>query len=166
MGTFALWCDDPDRLAFCDNDTNRRRLQGSVDAGGFFKDGLNEFIVRGAEDAIIPTETGTKVGAIWRRSLPAQAEVEFRVRLFRPGVIEPFRMFDDVFALRQREADEFYDSVHGDIVDEDMRRVQRQALAGMLWSKQFYYFDVRQWLEGDPSQPEPPRERRRGRNWE
>ena len=98
--------------------------------------------------------------------MPAEAEVEFRVRLSRPGVTEPFRRFSDVFALRLREADEFYDSVHGDIAGEDMRRVQRQALAGTLWSKQFYYFDVRQWLEGDPGHPEPPRERRRGRNWE
>ena len=166
LGSFVLYCDGPDGLAFCDNETNHRRLSGVEGAPGFFKDGLNDYIVRGDESAINPAEEGTKVGAIWRRTVPAGAEVVFRVRLSRPGLADPFGGFDDVFAHRQREADEFYDVVHGNVDDEDMRRVQRQALAGMLWSKQFYSFDVSEWLAGDPSQPTPPRQRQKGRNRE
>ncbi|MDE3054387.1 MAG: glucosidase, partial [Gemmatimonadota bacterium] len=83
----------------------------------------------------------------------------------RPGATTtPFAEFDDVFARRQREADDFYDAIQRGLTDPDLRRVQRQALAGMLWSKQVYYFDVPQWLEGDPGQPDPPRERLAGRN--
>ena len=166
LGSFVLHCDNPDRLAFCDNDTNLPRLYASPAAGAFFKDGLHELIVHGREDAVNPAETGTKVGVIWERTVPAGSEVEFRLRLSRPDAGDPFEGFDEIVARRQTEADEFYDTVHGNIADADMRRVQRQALAGMLWSKQFYYFDVPQWLEGDPGQPEPPRERRTGRNRE
>jgi len=167
LGKFVLHCDSPDMLAFCENETNQRRLFG-VDAQGsdFFKDGLNDYIVGGAESAINPADEGTKVGAIFRRTVAAHGHVEFRLRLARRTLAAPFRKFDEVFARRRIEADAFYESVHGDIVDEDVRRVQRQSLAGMLWSKQFYYFDVPQWLEGDPGQPEPPPQRQRGRNRE
>ncbi len=166
LGAFRMHCDRPDRLAFCDNDTNRGRLYGGDDVAGYFKDGLHELVVGGVESAVNPARCGTKVGAIWRRSIAAGAEIEFRLRLSRPGGVDPMHDFDAVFALRQREADAFYEEVHGALIDEDKRRVQRQALAGMLWSKQFYYFDVPQWLEGDPAQPEPPTERRTGRNHE
>lgn len=166
LGLMVLHCDGPDMLAFCDNETNHRRLSGLEGVSGFFKDGLNDCIVNGADRAINPAREGTKAGAIWRRSIPAGAEVTFRARLSRPGHTDPFGRFDEVFALRRREADEFYESVHAGIVGEDMRRVQRQALAGMLWSQQFYYYDVSQWLEGDPDQPEPPKKRQTGRNRE
>ncbi|MEP6866072.1 MAG: glucosidase, partial [Deltaproteobacteria bacterium] len=166
LGAFQLHCDHPDRLAFCDNDTNHRRLYGGGDVAGYFKDGLHELVVGGVESAVNPARSGTKVGAIWRRSIAAGAEVEFRLRLSPAGGADPMRDFDAVFARRKREADAFYDAVHGGVIEEDKRRVQRQALAGMLWSKQFYYFDVPQWLEGDPGQPEPPVERRGGRNHE
>jgi hypothetical protein len=168
LGSLVLHCDGPDRLAFCDNDTNFARLYSLPSVGGFFKDGLHELIVHGREDAVNPNETGTKVGAIWQRTVPAGGEVEFRVRLCRANADgeAPFEIFDEIFTCRESEADQFYDTVHGNITDVDTRRVQRQALAGMLWSKQFYYYDVPQWLDGDPSQPEPPRERRTGRNRE
>jgi len=164
LGTFILHIDGPDRLAFCDNDTNHHRLYGGPEHPGFFKDAFHELVVHGREEAVNPAATGTKVGAIWSRTVPAGGEIEMRLRLTRPGAAAPFRDFDDVFARRQREADDFYDVLHGGITNPDVRRVQRQALAGMLWSKQFYYFDVPQWLEGDPGQPEPPRERLTGRN--
>ena len=166
LGRFTLHCDSPDRLAFCENETNHTRLDSAPEAGGYYKDGLHELIVRNREDAVNPAATGTKVGAIWNRSIPGGGEVEIRLRLTRAPSGSPFTNFNGIFARRRREADEFYQNIHGEQHDERLRRVQRQAFAGMLWNKQFYYFDVPQWLEGDPGQPSPPAARKRGRNHE
>ncbi|PKN59447.1 MAG: glucosidase [Deltaproteobacteria bacterium HGW-Deltaproteobacteria-14] len=166
LGAFELAADAPDRLAFCDNDTHHRRLYGATeqDGAGFFKDGLHALIVDGDEGAVNPAQVGTKVGAIWRRVVPAGGEVELRVRLTRPGRAGAFADFDATFARREAEAEGYWDAVHGGVRDPDERRVQRQALAGMLWSKQYYYFDVPRWLDGDPGQPAPPEGRKQGRN--
>ena len=166
LGDFVLQCDAPDRLAFCDNETNTPRLFGATPAGGYYKDGLNALIVDGNTDAVNPEQTGTKVGAIWNRVVPSGGEVVVRLLLSRRATSASFKSFDATFARRKEEADQFYDVLHGTLKDEDVRRVQRQAYAGLLWGKQFYYFDVNQWLDGDPGQPEPPRERQNGRNRE
>jgi glycogen debranching enzyme len=104
------------------------------------------------------------VGVIWRHTVPAGATVECRLRLSRRRRAHPFRVFDEVFRRREREANAFYESVHPARLGPEERQIQRQALAGMLWNKQFYYYDVPQWLAGDPGQPAPPPERRGGRN--
>ncbi len=162
-GSFVLYFDAPDRLAFCENETNTPLLYGTRQRDGFYKDGLHELVVHGNQRAINPDRTGTKVGAIWQRSVPGGGQTEVRVRLARHLQGNAFDEVDALCERRRHEADEFYEVVHGDL-DDDARLVQRQALAGMLWCKQFYYFDVPQWLEGDPAKPEPPPERRDGRN--
>jgi len=164
LGAFVLHADEPDRLAFCDNDTNEARLFGAAPSGGYPKDGLDRLIVHGDEQAVNAELRGTKVGAIWQRTVAAGATVEVRLRLSRPGVADPFEGFDALIQRRVQEADEFYDHVHGGLTDPDARRVQRQAFAGMLWSKQVYLYDVRRWLAGDPGQPAPPAGREHGRN--
>jgi hypothetical protein len=164
LGTMFLHCDAPDVLAFCDNDTNHARLHGVGKRTGHCKDGLHDYVISGAEDAVNPARCGTKVGAIRRHTIPAGATVECRLRLSRRRLARPFRGFDQVFRRRELEANAFYDSVHPVHRSPEERRIQRQALAGMLWSKQFYYYDVPRWLAGDPGQPTPPPERRRGRN--
>ncbi|MGE3957419.1 MAG: hypothetical protein AB7H96_11920 [Vicinamibacterales bacterium] len=114
--------------------------------------------------AVNPDGAGTKVGILWQRRVPARGTLDFRLRLTRTDLDSPFQHFDQIVAARQRDADAFYDVVHPPSLSEAERVVQRQALAGMLWSQQYYQFDVAQWLHGDPSQPQPPRERLKGRN--
>ena len=166
LGEYKMFCDGKTELLFCDNETNARRLFGQPDAAGLFKDAFHEFIVGGNKDAVNPQRTGTKAGAHYRLEIPAGGRREIRLRLAAPEVTEPFAEFDAIFSTRQKEADEFYGELQRGILDEDVRLVQRQALAGMLWSKQFYYYDVRDWIAGDPAQPKPPPSRRHGRNSE
>ncbi len=164
MAPRRLWLDgDPARL-FCENETNVRRLYGA-DAPGPFKDGINDFVVDGVTGAISADPAGTKCAAHHLLDLPAGASAQIRVR-FRPDREDgdPFADFDALFAQRIAETDAFYAALQQHNADPDARLVQRQALAGMLWSKQFYYLDIPNWLSGDPLQPPPPDQRRGGRN--
>ena len=165
LGRFNVAFDTPDRLAFCENGTNATKVFGAQQSPGYFKDGIDEFVVGGREAAINPAMRGTKAAGIHRRVVPSLGSVTVRVRL-RVGA-EPnpgFADFDAVMARRRQEADAFYAMVQSGVQDADMRLVQRQAFAGLLWSKQFYYFDVAEWLDGDPRQPQPPPERRTSRD--
>jgi hypothetical protein len=151
-------------LLFCENETNTRRLY-KEDSPGPFKDGINDFVVGGVPDAISATQSGTKCAAHVVLEVPAHGEAVLRVRLRLDTETEPaFDTFDRIVAQRRAEADEFYGVLQSGIADPDARSVQRQALAGMLWSKQFYRFDVTRWISGDPAQPPPPAGRRSGRN--
>ncbi|CAA9268165.1 MAG: GH63 [uncultured Acetobacteraceae bacterium] len=154
---------DAAELLFCENETNTRRLHG-FDAPGPFKDGIGDFVVKGDRGAVNASREGTKCAAHVRLELPPRGRATLRLRL-RPADAAgaPFADFDRVFAERLGEADAFYAALQ-EGMEEDARLVQRQALAGMLWSKQFYHIDVPRWLAGDPSQPPPPPERARGRN--
>jgi hypothetical protein len=133
-------------------------------ASGYFKDGINNYIVNGEQGAVNPAGSGTKAGAHYRLSVPAGKAVSAKLRLGRQKQANPFEYFDSIFSLRLKEADSFYEEIQADIRDADARSVQRQAFAGMLWSKQFYYYDIAQWLNGDPAQPAPPQQRKNGRN--
>ncbi len=151
-------------LLFCDNETNTRRLFGQRDAAGYFKDAFHEYVIHGDRDAINPRRTGTKAAAHYRLTVRAGNSVTARLRLTTEPRADPFADFPATLARRQREADDFYAGLQAHLADADARAVQRQALAGLIWSKQFFYYDVPQWLKGDPGQPPPPPERRRGRN--
>src|SRR5271166_1632615 len=134
---FRLQVDHPADLLFCENETNTRRLYGSNDPG-FFKDGINDFVVHGNADAVNRLREGTKCAVLSKHVLPAGGAAILRLRL-RPADAtgDAFDNFDAVFAARLRDADEFYGVLQRDIADADARLVQRQALAGMLWTKQF-----------------------------
>ena len=164
LATRSLYVEGCAELLFCDNETNVRRLFG-VDQQGPFKDGFNDFIVNGDRHALSRINEGTKCAAHFPLQLEPAERRALRVR-FRKTVAggAPFDDFEAVFASRRAEADEFYGVLQKDIENPDARLVQRQALAGMLWSKQFYYIDIPEWLTGDPKQPPPPDQRRRGRN--
>jgi hypothetical protein len=165
LGSFALHFEMPDRLAFCDNDTNFQKVFGVAGPSGYYKDGVNDYIVHGDHDAINPEGRGTKVAGIYRRDVAAGGSVTVRVRLHASSEEMPeFADFDAIMSSRRGEADMFYAALQSGIQTADMRLVQRQAFAGMLWSKQFYYFDVTEWLDGDPRQPPPPEQRKNGRN--
>ena len=165
LGTCRLYVDGEPELLFTDNDTNFRTLDG-LDVSGYFKDGFHERVIGGVKDAVNPARTGTKFAAWHRFTVPAQGSVEVCLRLCRQPVSLPFRDFSAIFAERKAEADSFYARIQLGLESEDARAVQRQAFAGLIWSKQFYYYDVPQWLKGDPAQPTPPSSRRHGRNWE
>ncbi len=163
-GDYALHFEGNPQLLFCDNDSNLKRLYNLEDTADYFKDGINDYVVEGNEAAINPEQTGTKAGILYKTEIPGNATITLRLRLTPKTTKEPFRDFDEIFTDRIKEADEFYASLQKNIRDEDVKLVQRQAFAGMLWSKQFYYFDVPKWLKGDPAQPKPPDERLNGRN--
>jgi hypothetical protein len=158
----TVYGEEPDVHLFCDNDTNYRRLYNS-DNKGYCKDGVQEYLIHGQENAI-NYEQGTKAVLNYERVVPAGGSVCVKVRLCPQCPNGPFNDFNEIFDARIRETDEFYADLQREITNEDERRVQRQAFAGMLWSKQLYYYNIEQWLKGDPAQPPPPPERLTGRN--
>jgi len=154
-------------LLFCDNDTNIRRLYG-MQTDGYFKDAFHDYLIHGDSSAVNPDKTGTKAAAHYTAEVVAGAAWTIRLRLTAATEQQPFTGFDKIVASRINEADAFYADLQADNADADARMVQRQALAGMIWSKQFYHIDVPLWLNGDPAMPAPPAARKQGRNsdWE
>ncbi|MGB3616655.1 MAG: glucosidase [Catalinimonas sp.] len=154
-------------LLFCENETNERKLYGGGPAAGYFKDGINDHLLHGAP-TVNPDRTGTKAAAHYALRVPAGGSQTLRLRLTRADLAkkQPFGDFDATFRRRREEADAFYAALQKDVADADARRVQRQAWAGMLWTKQYYYYDVARWLTGDPGKMPPPESRKRGRNHE
>ena len=157
-------CDGSPEFLFCHNETNIKRLSGINAPGHHFKDGINDYVVNGERAAVAPDHRGTKVAAHYRLSLSAGGSSRLRARLAPADYAFGLGDFDRIFDQRRSEADEFYAELQQDMSDPDARLVQRQALAGMLWSKQFYYIDIPEWLNGDPLQPPPPAARRHRRN--
>ena len=148
-----------------DNDTNVVRLYGVEAPHRFFKDGINDFVVGGQAGAVNPAGTGTKAAAHYELLVAPGASATIRVR-FAPAAARRATGsgVDDVLAERRAEADEFYEGIVPATLGDDARAVMRQSLAGLLWSKQFYHYVVKTWLDGDSGQPPPPGARRAGRN--
>ena len=164
MSPMRLVCDGAPEFLFCENETNNHRLWGSVATGEYFKDGINDYIVNGDRHAVNPAQLGTKAAAHYQLNLPAGGSARIRLRLSGDTINADFVDFDAILDRRRAEADEFYAVLQRGLDDPEMRLVHRQAIAGMLWTKQFYYFDIPEWLDGDPAQPPPPEARKHGRN--
>jgi hypothetical protein len=165
LGKRWLHCDGAPELLFTENDTNTDRLFNFNNGSTYAKDGINDYVVHGNRQAVNPELRGTKAAANYQLTIPAGESVTLRLRLTNEsGSAE--KNFDQIFADRLREADEFYETVIPQNLSVDARSVMRQAFAGMLWSKQFYHYVVEQWLNGDPDTPKPPAERKKGRNRE
>ena len=165
-GPRRLLCEGGPDLLFTENETNTRRLYGDVDGARYVKDGINDYVVQGDKGAVNPDQIGSKASAHYVVTALPDRPVTIRLRFTNgsaEGALDP-QAFDAVFAARLKEADEFYAALAPANVSEDARMVQRQAFAGLLWSKQFYHYDVDRWLKGDPAGPEPPKERLHGRN--
>jgi Glycosyl hydrolase family 63 C-terminal domain len=162
-GIHYLYADSAPLLLFTENESNARRLWGSEDSG-FYKDAFHEYIVGGNTSAVNPEQCGTKAGLLHALEVPAGGRVSIRLRLSRHRDTMPFQRFDEMMQRRQREADEYYAELQHGIESADARAVQRQAFAGLIWSKQFYYLDVPEWLHGDDAQTPPPASRKNGRN--
>jgi hypothetical protein len=168
LGSFWVHGEGDPALLFCDNETNAPLLFGSNGTPGHYKDAFHEYLVHGRPDAVNPDRTGTKAALHYPLTVPGGGSVRIRLRLTNAPAGEPFLLFEEILTRRRQEADAFYAELQADQRDPDARNVQRQALAGMIWGKQFYDYNVWQWLKGDPGQPPPPAERRHGRNhdWE
>jgi len=162
-GEYHLACEGAPELLFCDNETNAHRLFG-VDGARYPKDGINDHVIHG-HPTVNPDRVGTKCAARYRLTVPARGSAVMRLRISRDA-LQPVDANDAVLRARKQDADEFYEEVIPRSLSEDARGVMRQALAGMLWSKQYYNYVVRDWLEGDTGQPAPPAERKLGRNAE
>ena len=170
LGTYRLSCESADNLLFTENESNLRRLWGVPNPTPFVKDSIGDCVVYGKIDLVNPNLVGTKAAAHYKFSIPPNESRTIRLRLKGIGKKkrndEVFNDFDAIFEKRKAEADEFYLALAPSSLTEEHRAVQRQALAGMLWSKQFYHYIIEQWLDGDPAQPPPPEERKQGRNSE
>ncbi len=162
-----FYCQNPTQLLFTNNETNLQRLYGAENGAPYVKDGINNYIVQGRKDAVHPHQIGTKAAAHYPLTIGPGETLTVRLRFsntHQDGV-DPFDAeFEQIFSARQQEADEFYATVTPEGLSLDACNVLRQVFAGLLWSKQFYHYDVSRWLRGDIAEPNPPEERKRGRN--
>jgi hypothetical protein len=165
LGVSRLYVQGHADLLFTENESNAPRLWG-LGGPGYFKDAFHERIVEARGGSVNLARVGTKAAAWYRSMVPAGGRVEHRLRLRNAAAIAPFGDFDRIMLLRRTEADQYYAELQRGIASEDARRIQRQAFAGLIWSKQFYHLDIPRWLKGDPGQPPPPETRQGGRNTE
>ena len=153
LGKITLECEGDPELLFTENESNATRLWNQPNPSPYVKDAFHEYVVSSKADAVNPSKTGTKAAAHYRIEVPARGSKVLRLRLSAKPPADAFSTFDQTFAARLADADEFYDRITPHSLSEDEHRVHRQALAGMLWSKQFYYFDLDRWLVEHESHP-------------
>jgi hypothetical protein len=165
-GYRRLLCQGSPELLFTENETNTRRLYGDEAGSRYVKDSINDYVVQGDKGAVNPDQIGSKASAHYVLNVGPGATSTIRLRFTNRAESGDLtgKEYDAIFAQCRREANEFYDGLAPAGLSKDARQVQRQAFAGLLWSKQFYHYDVNRWLKGDPMGPEPPRERLHGRN--
>ena len=166
IGQYTLACDEHPDLLFTENESNATRLWGEPNASPYVKDAFHEFVITGKTQAVNPSKVGTKAAAHYRLEVPAQGSRVVRLRLSKQSHDNAFAQFDQIFASRLADADEFYNRITPVSLSEDEKRVHRQALAGMLWSKQYYYFDLDRWLQEHDAHPLTGNARRIIRNTE
>jgi hypothetical protein len=189
LGDYELHCEEARELLFTENETNTERLFAFPNRSRFVKDGINDFVVHGRTQSVNPERIGTKAAAHYAFTIAPGASKTIRLWFGRVGKgadeaesgepgsatrpvsmplleSDAFDQFDAILQSRKREADEFYAGLEPASLGAEHRAIHRQALAGMLWSKQFYYYNIKDWLQGDPGQPAPPTQRKAGRNSE
>ncbi len=168
IGKMWFVAENSEAILFTENETNMERLFGVPNASPYAKDGINNYVVNGERQAVNPASVGTKAAVHYKRKLNSGETWVVKLRLTNQFLDAKALQteFDQVFADRKREADEFYNQIAPEILGADAKNVQRQAFAGMLWSKQFYHYVIRDWLDGDPASPPPSGSRKYGRNHE
>jgi len=169
IGTYWLYSDPGGTPLFTENETNNQRLFNAPNASSHVKDAFHRYLIHGEKEAVNPALHGTKAAVSYKLSIPASGEKTINLRLQRgKAALAPSavlgRDFQQTFAQRKQEADEFYSTVIPESADADTKSIMRQAFAGLLWSKQYYHYVVREWITGDPSMPQPPESRKDGRN--
>lgn len=165
LGNYYLFCDEESEALFCENETNTWRLHQQYKSGSF-KDGINDYVVFDYPAAVNKINKGTKAAFRINWLVEPGQTKSVRLRMSPRFIAKPFQKFDSLIEKSKQEADAFYEDMQKEIADAEERTIQRQALAGMLWSKQYYFYDLDVWLRGDPAMPSPPGERKRSRNHE
>ncbi|HEV8726159.1 MAG TPA: glucosidase [Candidatus Binatia bacterium] len=168
-GNRWLYCEGKPEFLFTENETNDRRVFGTENGAAYVKDGINDYIVRGAKDAARAAGAGTKASAHYAMTVAAGQAMTVRLRLSDAAPASGKSVdgeFDKVLAERKKEADEFFETLNLGSTAPERKEIMRQAVGGLLWSKQFYHYDINRWLKGDPSGPDAPKERLNGRNHE
>ena len=153
LGEHTLQCEGAAELLFTENETNASRLWGQPNPSPYVKDAFHRYVIAGEKEAVNPAKSGTKAAAHYVLDVPAGGSKVVRLRLSAKPATDGFTNFDEVFAARLADADEFYERITPKTLSEDERRVHRQALAGMLWTKQYYYFDLDRWLDEHKAHP-------------
>ena len=166
LGRYVLYAEHASSLLFTENETHCERLFGSPSATPFVKDAFHDAVLHGDTRVVNPAMKGTKAAARYTLNVGSGESVVLRLRYRKDGSAAPFEDFDQVFAARIAEADAFYQAVMPEALGEDEQRVYRQAMGGLVWTKQFYFYDLERWIRGDPGKPPPPKERLQGRNHE
>ncbi|MCS7004304.1 MAG: glucosidase [Cytophagales bacterium] len=166
-GNYWLYYQGNGKPLFCNNETNPKRFQDGTNSHSlYFKDGINNFFINGFDTQYINLDLfGTKASIWYASTIEPHQSVTIRLRLCQEKYERPFEMFEEVFAQRIKEANEFYSVLQKNIQDEELKNIQRQAYAGMIWSKQRYYYNVNEWMNGDPALPKPPEHRKYIRNY-
>ena len=166
LGARTLSCEGNPELLFTENESNATRLWGQANSSPYVKDAFHAYLISGVREAVNRAKTGTKAAAHYRLEVPAGGSKAVRLRLSEKPPARPFDQFDAILAARLADADEFYNRIAPHSLNEDERRVYRQALAGMLWGKQYYYFDLDRWLEEHEAHPMVGASNRTTRNME
>lgn len=163
-GNYSFTFSGKPDLQFCDNETNRERLYHIANQKKYLKDAINDYLVHGDKKHLNPKFVGTKAAAIYKITIPAGEKADVTLRMQHVETESPLDTANDIFRERIQDTEAFYEGLQERVKDKEMKLIQRQAYAGMLWTKQFYYFNVERWLEGDPGRYQPPQERKSGRN--
>lgn len=166
LGSYFCYVEGDAQFLFTDNITNNQRLYNSPNEGFYTKDGINDYVVNGYDHAVNADETGTKASAHFKLNVPAHGSITVRMRLSSHALSNPFEGFDVIVAEQKNDADLFYAQKQNINASEDEKQLQRQAWAGMLWTKQYYYYNVYRWLKGDAGQVVPAAgHRKRNADW-
>jgi len=167
VGEYHLYFEKPTRTLFTENETNTEKLYGQTNKTPFVKDSFHHAVINNDYSVLDGKTEGTKFAPMYQQTVAAQSSVSVRLRLSKHSLqTAPFgNAFDELFDLRIKEADDFYNDIT-DAKSDDQQNIQRQAFAGMLWSKQYFNIDIPRWLNGDPGNPAPPESRKTGRNHE
>lgn len=151
-GQYFLYADQPKQWLFTENETNAEKLFGVPNQGPFVKDAFHRYVINREASAVNDERQGTKCAALFEMLLQPKESFTIALRLSNQTLAHPFGEFDQIMERRKGEADIFYAHIQGDQIGEDEKEIQRQAFAGLLWSKQLYYYDIEQWIKGDPVQ--------------
>jgi len=164
QGEYYLYAQNAIDLFFTENETNYLRLYNIENDTRYKKDSFHRYLIESEKEAINPDKSGTKVAAYFYKVIESGQSYSIQLRISHKAHSRPFDKFDELLSRRISEANEFYATIQPNNMSADAKLIQRQAFAGMLWNKQLYYYDVQQWLKGDPGMPTPPDRRKQGRN--
>lgn len=164
LGDYYCYADGTAEALFAENESNDQRLYNVPNASPYVKDAFNNRVVHNDTQAVNPKREGTQAAFWYTQNVPAQGSIVIKLRLSKGKQAAPFANFDNIITARLTEADEFYAARQTTVTSADEKLVQRQAWAGMVWNKQYYNYNVKRWLDGDPHEPVPPADRKHGRN--